>query len=116
MAKRTAFGALLKGRHMLAMGMAAAFFIAAPVNPVGPATLLAQENQVMGEVQFSGATQVEKNSGVWVDEQYVGFLNELKGTKKILLLPGEHEISVRQAGYKNFEHKLIVEPGKIQTL
>jgi hypothetical protein len=101
---------------MLAMGMAAAFFIAAPVNPVGPATLLAQENQVMGEVQFSGATQVEKNSGVWVDEQYVGFLNELKGTKKILLLPGEHEISVRQAGYENFEHKLIVEPGKIQTL
>ena len=31
-------------------------------------------------------------SGVRVDRQYVGYLKELKRAKKILLLPGEHEI------------------------
>ena len=76
-----------------------------------PASARAQQNQVMGELQFSGVTNVEKNSGVWIDEQYVGYLKELKGDKKIMLLPGEHEISVRQAGYKDFTSKIIVEPG-----
>jgi hypothetical protein len=64
----------------------------------------------MGEVQFSGATKVEKQSGVWIDNQYVGYLKELKGSKKILLLPGEHDISVRQAGYENFDHRLVAQP------
>jgi hypothetical protein len=27
----------------------------------------------MGEVRFEGATKVEKDSGVWVDGDYVGF-------------------------------------------
>jgi hypothetical protein len=100
-------------RPMLAVGMAIAFLIAAPL---GHVSLSAQDNEVMGEVQFSGVGKVERDSGVWVDNQYVGYLKELKGSKKILLLPGEHDISVRQAGYENFEHKLIVEPGKVQTL
>jgi hypothetical protein len=29
-----------------------------------------------------------------------------------LLLPGEHEISVRQTGYTDFAEKVVVEPGK----
>jgi hypothetical protein len=58
----------------------------------------AQSNQVLGEVELVGASKVEQTSGVWVDGQYVGYLKELKGAKKILLLPGEHEISVRQDG------------------
>jgi hypothetical protein len=56
-------------------------------------------NDILGEIQLEGATKVEKTSGVWVDGQYLGYLRELKGSKKILLLPGEHEISVRQNGY-----------------
>lgn len=72
------------------------------------------QNQVMGEVHFSGATKVEKSSGVWVDGQYVGYVKELKGSKKVLLLPGEHQIVVRQAGYQDFAQKVVVEPG--QTL
>ena len=52
-------------------------------------------NAVLGEIQLEGATKVEKTSGVWVDGQYVGYLKELKGSKKVLLLPGEHEIAVR---------------------
>jgi PEGA domain len=81
---------------------------------LAPASARAQQNQVMGELQFSGVTKVEKNSGVWVDEQYVGYLKELKGDKKIMLLPGEHEISVRQAGYKDFTNKIIVEPSQVK--
>ena len=74
------------------------------------------QNQVMGEIQFVGATKAEKTSGVWVDGQYVGYLDELKGDKKVLLLPGEHEITVRQAGYKEFKQTLIVEPGGTHIL
>lgn len=70
------------------------------------------QNQVTGQVQITGKTKVDKTSGVWVDGQYVGYVKELKGNKRILLLPGEHEISVRQAGYTNFTQKIIVEPGK----
>jgi PEGA domain-containing protein len=76
----------------------------------------AQESKVMGEVQFDGATKVERDSGVWVDGGYVGYLKELKGDKKVLLLPGEHQISVRQSGYDNFEQQIVVEPGKTQVV
>jgi PEGA domain len=76
----------------------------------------AQSSKVMGEVQFEGRTKVEKDSGVWVDGGYVGFLKELKGDKKVLLLPGEHEISVRQSGYDDFTQKIVVEPGQVQTV
>jgi hypothetical protein len=74
------------------------------------------QNQVMGEVNFQGATKLENSSGVWIDGQYVGYLKELKGSKKILLLPGEHQISVRQSGYNDFSQKLVVEPGQTQLL
>lgn len=76
----------------------------------------AQDSKVMGQVQFEGATKVEKDSGVWVDGGYVGYLKELKGDKKVLLLPGEHQISVRQSGYDNFEQKIVVEPGQTQLV
>jgi PEGA domain-containing protein len=74
------------------------------------------ENRVMGEVQFEGVTKVERDSGVWIDGQYVGYLKELKGDKKVMLLPGEHEISVRQAGLDDFVRKIVVEPGQKQTV
>jgi hypothetical protein len=70
------------------------------------------QNQVLGEVQFVSKTKVEKTSGVWIDGQYVGYVEELKDDKKVLLLPGEHEISVRQSGYTDFTEKVVVEPGK----
>jgi PEGA domain len=69
-------------------------------------------NDVLGEVELVGATKVEKTSGVWVDGQYLGYLNELKGSKKILLLPGDHDITVRQGGYVDFTRRLSVRPGE----
>jgi hypothetical protein len=73
-------------------------------------------NGVLGQVDLVGSTKVEETSGVWVDGQYVGYLRELKGSKKILLLPGEHEITVRQGGYLDFVRKLEVRAGDTQTV
>jgi PEGA domain len=73
-------------------------------------------NQILGELQLKGATGVEKDSGVWVDGQYLGYLKELKGSKKVLLLPGEHEVLVRQAGYHDFTQKVTVVPGEKETI
>lgn len=70
------------------------------------------QNQVLGELQLVGKTKADKTSGVWVDGQYVGYVNELKSENKILLLPGEHEIAVRQSGYTDFRQKVVVEPHK----
>ena len=80
---------------------------------VGPAFA---GNDVLGEIELSGASKAEKTSGVWVDGQYVGYLHELKGSKKLLLLPGEHEITVRQGGYLDFVQKVSVRAGDKQTI
>jgi PEGA domain len=69
------------------------------------------DNKVLGEVVLEGATKVERESGVWVDNQYLGYMKELKGDKQILLLPGEHEIIVRQDGYLDFKQSVTIEPG-----
>ena len=79
--------------------------------PATPAAR-AQENQQPGEVRFDADNQEERDSGVWIDGKYFGYVKELKGNKKVLLAPGEHEISVRQDGYKNFEQKITVQAGQ----
>jgi hypothetical protein len=80
-----------------------------------PAAMYA-ENDVMGEIQLEGKSHVERTSGVWVDGQYVGYLQELKGSKKVLLLPGEHLIAVRQDGYQDFTERIVVQPGQTQVV
>src|SRR5216110_1451199 len=73
-------------------------------------------NEVLGELQLEGATKVEKTSGVWIDGQYLGYLKELKGSKKILLLPGTHKLSVRQNGYQDFTRDVTLQPGEKQLV
>lgn len=73
-------------------------------------------NGVLGQVDLVGATNVEETSGVWIDGQYVGYLRELKGSKKILLFPGEHEITIRQGGYVDFVQKVTVRAAETQTI
>lgn len=70
------------------------------------------QNSVQGELQFVGSTKAEKTAGVWIDGQYVGYVSELKDDKKVMLLPGQHEISVRQTGYLDMTQPYVVEPGK----
>jgi hypothetical protein len=77
---------------------------------------IAQDNEILGEVRFHPQNGPAKTAGVWVDGKYVGYLGELKGSKKLLLLPGEHEISVREAGYQSVEQKISVQPNAVQTL
>jgi hypothetical protein len=87
----------------------------ASIFSVGALSTRAQ-NKVMGEVKFEGTTKIEKDAGVWVDGNYVGYLKELKGDKKIMLLPGEHEVIIRQSGYDDFKKKVVVEPGQVQIV
>jgi PEGA domain len=78
---------------------------------LGAARIASGQNQVMGELVFEGTTSLERDSGVWIDGNYVGYLKELKGNKKIMLIPGEHEVIVRQSGYEDYVQRVIVEPG-----
>ena len=79
-------------------------------------SVAAQNNEILGEVRFQPENGPAKTAGVWVDGRYVGYINELKGSKKLLLLPGDHEISVREAGYRSVDEKITVEPHAVQTL
>lgn len=93
--------------------LAAAILIGALLVPLpAPAQQAPTGNQIMGEMGFTASTKADKTAGVWVDGQYVGFVNELRDDKKVLLLPGEHEISVRQTGYFELTQKIVIEPGK----
>jgi hypothetical protein len=47
-----------------------------------------------------------------VDGEYVGYLKELKGDKKLMLLPGKHSLVVRQDGYQDFMKEVTVQPGE----
>jgi len=94
----------------------AASLLALSLLLIGTVRLSAQSSKVMGEVHFEGDTQIDRDSGVWIDGEYVGYVKELKGDKKVLLLPGKHQIAIRQAGYSEFTQEVIVEPGQLQTI
>jgi hypothetical protein len=103
---------MLKKWHLkTAATLVALFFF-----PLGTANVSAQNSKVMGEVRFEGDTQLDRDSGVWIDGNYVGYVKELKGDKRVLLLPGKHQIVVRQAGYTDFTRELVIEPGQAQEI
>ncbi len=73
-------------------------------------TTVHAQDRIMGQIQFVSTSKVVKASGVWIDGQYVGYLGELKGMNRLRLLPGDHDIVVRQAGYSDFSKKVVIEP------
>jgi hypothetical protein len=81
-----------------------------------PAVVVSAQTDILGEIQLEGVSNVEKTSGVWIDGQYVGYLNELKGAKRLLLLPGEHQVTVKQAGYLDFNQKVVLQPKERQVI
>jgi PEGA domain-containing protein len=83
---------------------------------VSAACLLQAENRVLAELRFVPTTSADKGAGVWVDGQYVGYVKELKGDKKVLLLPGKHDIVVRQAWYKDYVTEALLQPGQVHTI
>ena len=102
--------------NLLSKACAFVFLLALVSTPIFIPASRATDNKVLGEIELVGASKVERTSGVWLDGQYVGYLKELKGSKKLLLLPGEHEIIVRQGGYLDFVQKLSVRGGTKQTI
>src|ERR1700733_2154351 len=77
-----------------------------------PAGVRAQD-RIMGRIQFVNASKEAKSPGVWVDGQYVGNLGELKGSNRLRLMPGDHEVTVRQAGFADLTQKVTIEPGAV---
>ena len=76
-----------------------------------PGTVCAGSD-ILGEVRLIPSGKTEKLAGVWVDGQYVGYIGEMKGSKKLLLMPGDHQLSCRYSGYREFSQRVLVEPGK----
>jgi hypothetical protein len=74
------------------------------------------QKDIVGQVHFQTTSKEVRTSGVWIDGQYVGYLGELKGSNKLKLLPGDHAIVVRQAGYFDFNKKVVVEPRMISDV
>jgi PEGA domain len=101
----------MDSRGSLVRAAAASLLLAWAVFPAH-----AEKNLITGEVRFEGVTHVEKKAGVWIDGQYLGYLKELKGKRKIVLLPGDHQIVVRRAGYDDFVKPIVIEPGEGRTV
>ncbi|HTM36593.1 MAG TPA: PEGA domain-containing protein [Terriglobales bacterium] len=80
------------------------------------ACLLHAENRMLAEVRFIAHNRAEKTAGVWVDGQYLGYTKELSGDKKLLLLPGRHEIVVRQPWYRDYVEQTVLEPGQVRAI
>src|ERR1700758_5255656 len=91
----------------------AAILLLCCVSSVGS---LCAENRVLAEVRFVARNKAEKNAVVWVDGQYVGFVKELNGDRKMLLLAGRHEIVVRQAWYQDDIQQVLLEPGHVYEI
>jgi len=70
----------------------------------------------MGQLNFVASSKAMKSSGVWIDGQYVGYVAELRGTNRLRLLPGDHEVAVRQAGYVEFSRRVLIEPRMVVDL
>ena len=83
---------------------------------MGTASVFAAENRVLAEIRFVAHNRAEKTAGVWLDGQYVGYAKELSGNKKLLLLPGKHEIVVRQPWYRDYVEEAVLEPGELHTI
>jgi len=81
----------------------------------GP-TAWAGGSDVLAEVSLQPSSKIEKAAGIWVDGQYLGYLSELKGSKRILLLPGRHELTARLTGYLDFDTEIDVMAGQTSVV
>lgn len=69
-------------------------------------------NPILGEVELIADSRVERNAGVWVDDQYVGYVRNLRGGDQLVLVPGEHRLELKLIGYQNLRSTIVVEPGQ----
>ncbi|HWG59224.1 MAG TPA: PEGA domain-containing protein [Candidatus Acidoferrales bacterium] len=64
-----------------------------------------------GALRLIPATKVEKAAGVWVDGKYMGYVSQFAGRKPIPLAPGDHELVLRETGYKEFTRHITLAAG-----
>jgi len=83
--------------------------------PLAPSSL-AQRNEVLEEVELIGAGKVENTSGVWVDGQYLGYLKELKGSKRILLYRGRSPAQAKISDQNRFDQGGIAPSSPLTSL
>jgi hypothetical protein len=76
------------------------------------ATQAIAASPILGEIEIDAASKVERDAGVWVDGQYVGFVKNLHGSNRLVLVPGEHRLLFKLIGYQNVEQTMVVEPGR----
>jgi hypothetical protein len=67
-------------------------------------------NPLQGEIELKAASKVERNAGLWLDGQYVGFVKDLEGKNKLVLMPGEHKLVFKLIGYDDLTSTIEVEP------
>jgi hypothetical protein len=67
-------------------------------------------NPLLGEVEIEAASKVERDAGVWVDGQYVGFVKNMQGKDRLVLVPGEHRLLFKLVGYRDVSSTIVVEP------
>jgi PEGA domain len=93
--------------------VARAFIILLSCTVIYPADA---QQRTQAELRLEPVTSAAKNAGVWVDGHYVGYVKELKGARRLQLLPGAHEIVVRETWYEDFVQHVFLEPGTVQVL
>lgn len=69
-------------------------------------------NPMLGEIEIEAAGKAERNAGVWVDGQYMGYVKQLRGKSRLFLIPGEHELAFKLVGYEEVRQSITVEPGR----
>lgn len=69
-------------------------------------------NPMLAEVEIKAASRAERDAGVWVDGQYVGYVHQLRGKSRLKLLPGERELVFKLVGYEDVHRTVTLEPGE----
>ena len=69
-------------------------------------------NPILAEIEIEAATRLELDAGVWLDDQYVGYVRDLQGKGKLVTLPGEHRLRFQLIGFEDVERTVVVEPGE----
>jgi len=68
-------------------------------------------NPLLGEVEIKPASKIERRAGLWVDGQYMGYVEQLRGKGRLVLLPGQHQLLFKLVGFENLSSTIMVEPG-----
>ena len=79
------------------------------------ASLLHAENSLLSEVHSSPTNSAGENCRRLGRRKVFRLREELTGDKKMLLLPGKPQVSMRQPWYKDYVEKAVLEPGEVHT-